>query len=236
MVNYMSQIILSQDRGLAKHGWLKSYHTFSFAGYHNPEMVNFRALRVINEDWVAPDRGFDTHSHNNMEIITYVISGALSHKDSMGNVKSLKAGQVQTMSAGTGITHSEFNGSKDEEVHLYQMWLIPAKKDIKPRYAEWHPPKELENGKLYLLASPDGREKSTVIESDSSLYLSRLDAGTYLRLPLDPERYGWLQVATGEVEYNGHRLNAGDAVSFSKEQAPDIKALKESKILFYDLD
>ncbi len=128
----MAHIILSKDRGLANHGWLKSYHTFSFASYHNPEMLNFRGLRVINEDWVAPSEGFGTHPHSNMEIITYVISGALSHKDSMGNVRSLLKGQVQTMSAGTGVTHSEFNGSADEEVHLYQMWILPKENNITP--------------------------------------------------------------------------------------------------------
>ena len=232
----MANIILSKDRGLAEHGWLKSYHTFSFASYHNPEMVRFRGLRVINEDWVAPSEGFGTHPHDNMEIITYVISGALSHKDSMGNVKSLLKGQVQTMSAGTGITHSEFNGSPDEEVHLYQMWLFPKEKNITPRYHEWHPPKEIEDGKLYLIASPNGKDGSAEINRDVNLYLSHIKSGTGVTLPLKKDRYGWLQIAVGEVELAGKTLYAGDAISFSLEDAPTIKALKDAQILFYDLD
>ena len=232
----MANIILSKDRGYANHGWLKSYHTFSFASYYNPKSMHFRALRVINEDWVAPSEGFGTHPHDNMEIITYVISGALSHKDSMGNVKSLLAGQVQTMSAGTGVTHSEFNASPNEEVHLYQMWIIPSKDGIKPRYNEWHPPEDIENGKLYLIASPDGKDGSSVVERDTSLYLAHLKAGTSVKLPLQSNRYGWLQIAVGEVELGSKTLKAGDAASFSKEDAPTIKALQDSQILFYDLD
>jgi redox-sensitive bicupin YhaK (pirin superfamily) len=232
----MARIFLSNSRGLATHGWLKSYHTFSFAHYHNPNMMNFRALRVINEDWISPSQGFATHSHADMEIITYVISGTLSHKDSMGNVKTLKAGQVQTMSAGSGITHSEFNASPDEECHLYQMWILPAKKGITPRYHEWHPPAQLESGKLHLIASPNGADGSAVIERDVKLYLSELTEGAELTLPLNPERYGWLQVATGEVVFGDEILKAGDAVSFSKEQPPKITAKAKAQILFYDLD
>jgi redox-sensitive bicupin YhaK (pirin superfamily) len=232
----MAHIILSKDRGSVNHGWLKSYHTFSFASYHNPEMVRFRALRVINEDWVRPSEGFGTHPHDNMEIITYVISGALSHKDSMGNVKSLLAGQVQTMSAGTGLTHSEFNGSATEEVHLYQMWIIPKTRDIEPRYHEWHPPENIEYGKFYLIASPDGKDGSAEINRDVSLYLSHLKAGSSAELPLKQNRYGWLQIATGEIDFNGTILKEGDAVSFELENAPTIMAQKDAQILFYDLD
>lgn len=196
-------------------------------------MMHFRALRVINEDFVAASQGFGTHPHDNMEIITYVISGQLAHKDSMGNGRTLNAGEVQTMSAGTGITHSEFNPA-DAPVHLYQMWILPDTKGIKPAYSEWYP-KNLKAG-WNLIASGNGREGSTRIQRDTNLYLAKPAAGEVLELPLRADRYGWLQVATGEVKMGEQTLKAGDAASFSQETGISITASQDSQLLFYDLD
>ena len=190
--------------GLANHGWLDARHHFSFARYWNPDRTGFGKLLVINDDKVEAGKGFGAHPHDNMEIITYVRQGAITHKDSMGNVKSLLTGQVQTMSAGTGLTHSEFNGSPDEEVHLYQMWIMPKTRGIEPRYHEWHPPKDIEDCKLYLIASPNGKDGSAEINRDASLYLSYLKSGSSVKLPLNPERYGWLQIAVGEEIGRAH--------------------------------
>jgi len=231
----MRNIIRSESRGAADHGWLKSYHTFSFAGYHNPKSMNFRALRVINEDWVKPAEGFGTHPHHDMEIITYILSGALAHKDSMGNTHTIKAGEVQTMSAGTGITHSEFNGSDSETVHLLQMWIIPAEKGVKPKYQEWYPPKNVSDDWI-LVASGEAKQGVAKIERDVNLFLAKPKAGSKLELPLNKQRYGWLQVAEGEVKLGDEILKAGDAASFEKEDAISITANTNAQVLFYDLD
>ena len=190
------------DRGYADHGWLRSFHTFSFADYYDPEHMGYRTLRVINDDRVSPGRGFGTHSHRDMEIISYVLEGALEHKDSMGTSSIIRPGDVQRMSAGTGVTHSEFNASRDELVHFLQIWLLPARPGGKPGYEQKAFPEEERKGKLRLVASPDGRDGSVTIQQDVELYAARLCTGEALRHPLAAGRHAWVHVARGSVELN----------------------------------
>lgn len=225
----------SAERGYFDHGWLKTYHTFSFAGYHDPRHRGFRALRVINEDRVAPGRGFDTHGHRDMEIVTYVLSGALEHRDSMGHGEVLRPGEFQHMSAGTGIEHSEFNPSAAESVHLYQIWLFPREKNLTPSYSQQAFPASQRQGRLQLVASPDGRDGSLRIQQDASIFLSVLESGATLAHDLPSGRYAWLQVIRGDVDLNGQVLSEGDGAAVSEERALTIRGGSPAEIMLFDL-
>jgi quercetin 2,3-dioxygenase len=231
----MKTIRRANERGHAEHGWLDTYHTFSFADYYDPRWMGFRTLRVINDDLVMPGMGFGTHPHRDMEIITYVLSGALEHKDSMGNGRIIRPGEVQYMAAGTGIQHSEFNPSPDEAVHLLQVWIVPDRKGVKPRYGE----KSLANapqGRFNLVVSQSGRDGSLAINQDADLYIARLDKGTEAAHGLKPGRHAWVHVAEGEVKLNGDTLKAGDAVALSDEPNVQLVAAKPSQVLLFDLN
>lgn len=224
----------SADRGHANHGWLDSYHTFSFADYYDPAHTNFRALRVINEDYIAPGMGFGTHPHNNMEIITYIVSGELKHRDSMGNTAVMRAGDIQRMSAGSGIEHSEFNASLKDPLHLLQIWIIPDKKGVKPGYVDRSFAKA-EPGKLHLATSKTGRDGSIPINQDADLYFAKLNAGQKVELPLRADRHAWLQLIEGKLEVNGATIAAGDAASVSKVDGLKISAVEPAHFLLFDL-
>jgi quercetin 2,3-dioxygenase len=224
----------SSERGHANHGWLDTYHTFSFADYHDRAYMGFSELRVINEDTIAPGEGFGTHPHRDMEILTYVLSGELAHKDSMGNGRTIKAGEVQGMSAGTGITHSEFNASSTEPCHLLQIWILPHTKNVTPAYGEWYPSGDEKKGWV-LTASGDGAKGSILIHQDARMYLTVAEEDKILPLPLQTGRSGWLQVAKGEAELAGQKLVAGDGLSFSASEAKEIRVKKGSEILLFDL-
>jgi redox-sensitive bicupin YhaK (pirin superfamily) len=225
----------SNERGHAEHGWLDSYHTFSFADYYDPAQTHFRDLRVINEDVVAPEMGFGMHPHRDMEIITYVVSGALQHKDSMGNTAIMRAGDVQRISAGTGILHSEVNASAKEPVHLLQIWLFPDHKGATPRYAE-KSFAQAEPGKLHLVASKTGREGSIPINQDAELYLGKLAAGETVAHVLGAKRYGWLQLIKGELNVNGSKLQPGDAAAILETEKVILTAASPAEFLFFDLN
>jgi quercetin 2,3-dioxygenase len=225
----------SNQRGGADHGWLKTRHTFSFNTYHDPKHVHFRALRVINEDWVAPGTGFGTHPHNDMEIITYVLSGALEHKDSLGTGSIIRPGDGQRMSAGTGILHSEHNPSKTEPVHLLQIWIMPDKKGLTPSYEQKAFPAEEKQGRLRVIASPDGKDGAVTIHQDASLYVSLLKPGEQVEHTLASGRSAWLQVARGSVELNGEKLSQGDGAAVSNESKLTIKGTEDAEILLFDL-
>lgn len=231
----MMNIRRANERGHANHGWLDTYHTFSFANYYDPEWMGYRSLRVINDDIVMPGMGFGTHPHRDMEIITYVLSGALQHKDSMGNGRVIKAGDVQYMAAGTGVQHSEFNPSKDEAVHLLQIWIQPDQRGAKPRYAE-KAFAETPPGKLHLVTSKTGRDGSIEIHQDADLWLAKLDSGQAVTHPLAKGRNAWVHVAEGEVVLNGKSLAAGDAAAVNAESALQFKASKPSQVLLFDLN
>jgi redox-sensitive bicupin YhaK (pirin superfamily) len=231
----MIQLRKSNERGHAEHGWLDSYHTFSFADYYDPEHTHFRSLRVINEDRVAPKMGFGMHPHRDMEIITYVVDGALQHRDSMGNTAVMRGGDVQRISAGTGIMHSEINESTKEPVHLLQIWIMPDHKNAMPAYAEKSFAK-VEPGQLHLITSKAGREGSIPINQDADLYLAKLKQGESLKHVFAAGRNGWLQVIEGELDANGHRLAGGDAAAITKTDALTISAAKPAHFLFSDLD
>ena len=225
----------SKERGMAEHGWLKSYHSFSFANYYDPAHMGFRDLRVINEDFIEAGQGFGTHPHQNMEIITYVIKGSLSHKDSMGNGSAIKPGDVQYMSAGSGVTHSEFSDPQTA-THLLQIWILPNAEGEKPRYDQKNFPPIEKNGKLKLLASGDGRDGSIAVRQDLSLYASILEAGSDLNYEINPDRHAWLQLISGKIEVNGQALESGDAAAFSKETKMAIKATEKAEFLLFDLN
>src|SRR6187401_1874504 len=203
----------ASERGLADHGWLKSYHSFSFADYHDPRHMGFRALRVINEDRVQAGRGFGAHSHRDMEIISYVLEGALSHKDSLGTGSVIRPGEVQCMSAGRGVTHSEFNASDSEPVHFLQIWLLPSQRGLAPSYAQRAFAPEESAGRLRLVASPDGRDGSLTIHSDASLYTGSFAAGQRQTLGLARGRHAWVQVTRGALRVQGQLLSAGDGAA-----------------------
>lgn len=226
----------AEDRGHANHGWLDTYHTFSFAAYQDSEHVRFRTLRVMNEDVVAPGKGFGTHPHDNMEIVTYVLEGALEHKDSMGHGEVLHAGEFQRMSAGTGITHSEFNPSSDEEVHLYQIWLFPNQRDIEPSYEQKRFPDEEQKNRLRLVASPEADEGSLLIHQDARIYLSRIDEGQEVVHHLNEGRHAWLQVLRGSVSLNGEQLKTSDGAAVSDLSELAIRATTDAEIMLFDLD
>jgi redox-sensitive bicupin YhaK (pirin superfamily) len=230
----MTKIRKSNERGHAEHGWLDTYHTFSFANYYDPQWMGFRSLRVINDDLVMPGMGFGTHPHRDMEIITYILSGALEHKDSMGNGRVIRPGDVQYMAAGTGVQHSEFNPSKDEAVHLLQVWIQPDKKGVTPRYAE-KSFKDAETGKLHLVTSKAGRDGSIAIHQDADLWLAKLEPTNHVKHQLASQRHGWLHVAEGEVSLNGKILSGGDAAAVSGEDL-ELTATKASQVLLFDLN
>jgi redox-sensitive bicupin YhaK (pirin superfamily) len=231
----MMTIRKSDERGHAEHGWLDSYHTFSFADYYDPNWMGYRSLRVINDDLVMPGQGFGTHPHRDMEIITYILKGALAHKDSMGNGRTIQAGEMQYMSAGSGVMHSEFNPSADEATRLLQIWIMPDEKGAKPRYAE-RSMQEAETGRLHLLTSKNGRDGSVAIRQDADLWLGRLNAGQETAHTLAPGRHAWLHVAEGEVTVNGKTLAGGDAASVSDESKLVLAATKPSQVLLFDLN
>jgi quercetin 2,3-dioxygenase len=231
----MIRVRKSHDRGHANHGWLDTYHTFSFSTYRDPEHMQFRSLQVMNEDVVAPGQGFGTHPHNDMEIVTYVLAGALEHKDSMNNGEVLRPGEFQRMSAGTGITHSEFNPSDDEPVHLYQIWLLPEQKGIKPSYEQKSFPEEERHNRLRLVASRDAAEDSLLIHQDARIFLASIDAGQLVTHVLNTDRYAWLQVLRGNVSLNGHDLNTSDGAAVGDETTLSIKATDNAEIMLFDL-
>jgi redox-sensitive bicupin YhaK (pirin superfamily) len=222
------------ERGHFNHGWLDTYHTFSFAAYHDARHMGFRDLRVINEDRVAPGEGFGTHPHRDMEILTYIISGELAHRDSMGNGRVIRAGEVQGMSAGRGVTHSEFNASTDAPVHLLQVWILPNKDGVTPAYGEWLPTQAVPDT-WSLAASEDGAQDSIIIQQDAKLYVAHASPGAALGIPVAPNRHGWLQVATGAVTLGGKPLKAGDGASFAGTDNPALAITQPSQLLLFDL-
>lgn len=225
----------SNERGGGDHGWLNTKHTFSFSDYWDPRWMGFRSLRVINEDYVAPASGFPTHPHKDMEIITYVLEGQLEHKDSLGTGSVILPGDGQRMTAGRGIRHSEYNPSKSEQVHLYQIWILPGKKGLEPSYEQKSFPSEEKQGKLRLIASPDATDGSVKINQDACLFVTLLKPGEEVAHNFAEGRYGWLQVAKGEVDLNGQKLGPGDGAAISDEQKLTIKGAKDSEILLFDL-
>jgi redox-sensitive bicupin YhaK (pirin superfamily) len=226
----------ANERGHANHGWLDTYHTFSFANYHDPRHMGFRDLRVINDDIIQAGQGFGTHGHRDMEIITYVIEGALEHRDSMGTGAVLRAGDVQHMTAGKGLTHSEFNHSADEDLRLLQIWIFPAEKGLVPGYMDRTFPREEKIGRLRLIASPDGAEGSLRIHQDVRMYASILQEDQEVALDLAPGRHAWVQVVRGQVELNGVELGHGDGAAVSEKETVKLKGLTEAEFLLFDLN
>ena len=231
----MIEVRRAKDRGHAEHGWLESDHSFSFADYHDPQQMGFRSLRVINEDRVAPGKGFDTHSHRDMEIISYVLDGALEHEDSMQNGSVIRPGDLQLMRAGTGVTHSEYNHSSDERVHFLQIWILPDEVGLEPAYDQRHFPIERRRNTLRLVASGDGREDSIRIHQDADLYVTNLDGGASVHHALAEERYAWIQIARGAVSLNGERLETGDGAAVNREGTIEIEADEDAELLLFDL-
>jgi len=231
----MLHIRKARDRGHADHGWLSTYHTFSFADYYDPQQMGFRTLRVINEDQVQPGRGFPTHPHRDMEIISYVLEGALEHRDSMGNGSVIRPGEVQRMSAGTGITHSEYNHSKDELVHFLQIWILPEKNGVVPGYEQTFFPAEEKRKNSQLIASRDGRSGSVTIHQDVNLYAALLEAGEEIVHPVPNNRHDWLQIARGSVTVNGTLLEQGDGVAVSDEEQVVVTGREKAEVLLFDL-
>lgn len=224
----------AHERGHTQIGWLDSWHSFSFDQYYDPKHMGFRTLRVINDDRVAAGEGFGMHPHRDMEILTWVLEGALEHSDSMGNGSVIRPGELQKMSAGRGIAHSEYNQSSSEPVHLLQIWILPNKKGVVPSYEQKSFAKDVE-GKLRLVASPDGREDSIVLLQDAELYIARLKAGQKVSHELNPDRYAWVQAARGNVTLNGIEMKAGDGAAVSEEKKLEISASEGSEILLFDL-
>jgi len=225
----------SEDRGHAQHGWLESYHTFSFAGYHDPKHMGVRALRVINEDRVQPGKGFETHSHRDMEILSYVIEGALEHKDSMGNGSIIRPGELQLMRAGTGVTHSEFNQSTQELVHFLQIWVVPDTEGLEPAYDQRQFPDSERRGRLRLIASPDGADGSVRVHQDVSLYATLMDEGDSLEHALSRDRFAWVQVVEGKLEVSGRALDAGDGMAISNEPVVTLSSSSPAEVLLFEL-
>jgi redox-sensitive bicupin YhaK (pirin superfamily) len=231
----MITIRRSEERGGGDFGWLKSQFTFSFDQYTDPRSMGFRSLRVINEDWVQGGHGFPMHPHRDMEIITYVLEGALEHKDSMGNGSIIHPGDGQRMSAGTGVRHSEANSSKTDPAHLLQIWILPDRKGHEPGYEQKAFPEAEKRGKLRLIASPDGKDGSVTIHQDAKLYASLLKPGQEVKHELGEGRYAWLQVAKGAVELNGQSLKQGDGAAVSKEEKLVVKGAQDAEVLLFDL-
>ena len=238
----MREVIKSSDRGYADHGWLKSFHSFSFADYYNPRRMGFGPLRVINEDRIAGGTAFGTHGHRDMEIISYVLSGELAHQDSMGNGKPgganagvIRPGDVQRMSAGTGVMHSEFNHSKDGETHFLQIWVMPDRQGVTPGYEQKHFPEADKRGRLRLVASPDGAQDSVSIHQDARLYAGLFNGDERAELPLAPDRLAYVHVVRGRLSVNGEALGAGDALQLAKEAAITLEAGEDAEVLVFDL-
>jgi redox-sensitive bicupin YhaK (pirin superfamily) len=231
----MINIRKSDARGHANHGWLDSHFTFSFADYFDPKHEQFRTLRVMNDDRIAGGGGFPMHPHRDMEIVTYVLEGALEHRDSMGNGSVIAPGDIQYMSAGTGVTHSEFNASKTEPVHLYQIWMLPEKKGLKPVYDQKNFSEAEKRGKLRVVASPDGRDGSVKIRQNNEVYAAVLGAGESVRHELKPQRHAYVQVARGSVKLNGQKLAEGDGAAISAEKAVELTGVKDAEVLLFDL-
>ena len=231
----MMELRRSKDRGHANHGWLDSFHSFSFADYHDPAHMGFGPLRVINEDRVQPGMGFGTHGHRDMEIISYVLDGALEHKDSMGNGSVIRPGDVQRMSAGTGVRHSEFNPSDREGVHFLQIWIEPAQRGIDPGYEEKRFDAASKRGRLRLVASPDGREGSVTIHQDARVFAALLDGAETAAHALAPGRRGYVHVARGEVTANGHPHMAGDALKLKGEPEIRLEKGRNAEVIVFDL-
>jgi quercetin 2,3-dioxygenase len=230
----MITIRRAAERGHFDHGWLNTYHTFSFADYHDPAHMGFRSLRVLNDDRVAPGQGFGEHRHRDMEIVSYVLEGALAHRDSMGNSGVIRPGDVQRMSAGTGVQHSEFNGSQTEPVHFLQIWILPETPGSPPGYEQKTFPRQTRRGKLRLVGSPNGREGSLTVGQDVAIYASVLEPGEEVQHRLAPGRHAWLQVAEGALKLNGHLLGEGDGAAVTDEGELDI-AGEGSESLLFDL-
>lgn len=226
----------ANERGFADHGWLKSHHTFSFADYYDPAHMGFRSLRVINDDRVAPGRGFGTHPHRDMEIFSYVLEGALEHRDSLGNGRQLKPGQIQLMSAGQGVAHSEFNPSANDPLHFLQIWIQPRTRGLTPSYTEWHPQAEHADAAKVLVISPDGREGSATIHQDADIYRIRLKPGQTVAHTLQSGRGAWLHVATGALTANGVALETGDGASTEQPGRLTFTAVQPTEALLFDLN
>ena len=231
----MIRLRKSAERGHFDHGWLDTRHTFSFSRYHDPRYMGFRALRVVNEDRVQPGQGFGIHGHEDMEIVTYVLSGALAHRDSLGTGSTLRPGELQRMTAGTGITHSEFNPSKTEPVHFYQIWLLPEREGLEPSYEQRAFPEEERHNRLRLVASSDGSDGSLIIRQDARLFLATLDGGREVLHEVPSVRHAWVQVLRGGVSLNGLTLSAGDGAAVSAELHLKIRADGPSEVLLFDL-
>ena len=231
----MMQVRRASDRGVAEHGWLSSRHTFSFAGYVDPDQIGFSDLRVINEDRVAPGQGFGTHPHRDMELFSYVLEGVLAHRDSMGTGSEIKPGDVQFMSAGSGVTHSEFNGSEEAPVHFLQIWIVPERRGGAPSYQQQHFSEADKRGRLRLIISPDGRDGSLRIQQDTRIYAGLFDGDESATLTLDKDRHAYVHVARGSVELNGVALEAGDGVRLRNPQTLRLSAGKDAEVLVFDL-
>lgn len=231
----MIRIRKSEARGHVDHGWLESWHTFSFADYYDPAEMNWRSLRVINEDIIQPAKGFGAHGHRDMEIVTYLLGGELEHKDSMGNGAVIRPGEVQRMSAGKGVLHSEFNPSPDATTHLLQIWIEPSVRGVPPSYEQTYFPVEERRGRLRLVASQDGRDGSVTIHQDAALYAALLAPGESVRHAPAPGRHAYLHVARGKVDLNGVQLGAGDGAKIAEESELHISAAADAEILLFDL-
>ncbi len=224
----------AEERGHAVHGWLDSHHTFSFADYHDPKHMGFRALRVVNEDRVQPAQGFGSHPHREMEILSYVLEGGLQHRDSIGTGSVIRPGDVQRMSAGTGVTHSEYNASKSEPVHFLQIWLLPNERGIAPSYEQKTFPAEEKRGRLRVVASPTGRDGSLTVHADASVHVGLFAAGEAAELPLAKGRHAWVQVARGKVRVNGSELEAGDGAALSDEAVVRVEGIDAGEVLVFE--
>jgi redox-sensitive bicupin YhaK (pirin superfamily) len=231
----MIEIRKAGERGYADHGWLQSHHTFSFAGYHDPRHTGFRALRVINDDQVAPDNGFPTHPHREMEIVTYVVEGALEHRDSMGNGSVIRPGEVQRMTAGTGLTHSEFNPSKSDSLRLLQIWILPSRSGLTPGYEQKQFPESERRGRLRLIGSSDGRDGSVEVHQDVDIYAGLLDPGQAASHEIASGRGLWIQIVRGRVSLGSITLTEGDGAAVEDEPALRLEADEEAEILIFDL-
>lgn len=231
----MFQIRRATERGHGAHGWLDTWHTFSFSDYHDPAHMGFRSLRVINEDWIAAGQGFGTHPHRDMEIVTYVLEGQLQHRDSMGNGEIIHASEFQHMTAGSGITHSEFNPSPSAPTHLYQIWLFPRQKGLKPTYSQRVFPAPEKRNRLRVVASPDGADGSLTIQQDARIFLGEWDEKAVLPHRFEPGRHGWLQVLRGTVRLGEHELGAGDGVAISDEPSIEIHGGQPGEVMLFDL-
>jgi quercetin 2,3-dioxygenase len=231
----MIRVRKAKDRGHFNFGWLDTYHTFSFGDYYDPSFIGFRRLRVINEDSVHAGRGFPTHSHRDMEIITYILEGALEHRDSIGNGSVIRPGDVQRMTAGTGVSHSEANPSSEDSVHLLQIWIMPRERGLKPGYEQKFFSEEQKQGGLCLIASADGRDGSVTVHQDVSVYAAVLDSGQAVNHPLAPNRHAWIQVARGAVVVNGENLDQGDGAAISAESKLTVTGQDRAEILLFDM-